>query len=191
MLFFNSSKCSSGKVCSNNNKGYTLIELIIITSLIGILSTFGVAAFVRYNESQKLNSAVLNAVNIFQTAKTKAQAQIKPSGCLDNESLNGYRVIFCSKAPGQCLAQDYNAETDPETIALYASCGLRNDVDPGGENVKKLPSDISVSSNPYDFLFNVVSGQVSGITGDTVMTLTRGGSSKAIRITQNGLIKIE
>lgn len=87
------------------SRGFTLIEFIVVLSIIAILSTLGIVAFVNYSRIQALNAAASDVATILQTAKSRAQSQVKPtSGVCSGPSapaLTGYKVVVC---PGGCPA---------------------------------------------------------------------------------------
>src|SRR3989344_5628569 len=61
-------------------EGFTLLELIIVFSVIAIVSTVGVASFVNYNKAQSLNTSYLDLVNSLNTARSYSVSQIKVGG---------------------------------------------------------------------------------------------------------------
>ena len=75
--------------------GFTLIELIVVFSVIAIISTIGVAAFVGYSRTQTLNQAAIDLSTTLSTAKSRASSQIKPPAqCTSLMTLNGYSVTI-------------------------------------------------------------------------------------------------
>lgn len=81
------------------SRGFTLIELIVVFSVIAIISTIGVAAFVGYSRTQTLNQAAIDLATNLNTAKSRASSQIKPSAqCTSATVLNGYSVTVNTSA---------------------------------------------------------------------------------------------
>lgn len=76
------------------SKGFTLIELVIVFSVITILSLFGLASFVNYSRVQAITNDANNIVNLINTAKANAVSQVKPSSCSGADVLHGYIVEF-------------------------------------------------------------------------------------------------
>lgn len=77
-----------------NNKGFTLIELIVVFSVLAVLSTVGIASFASYSRAQVLQQATNDLVNTLNTAKVRAASQTKPSQCLSESVLQGYSVTI-------------------------------------------------------------------------------------------------
>ncbi|MCL4359665.1 prepilin-type N-terminal cleavage/methylation domain-containing protein [Patescibacteria group bacterium] len=111
--------------------GYTLIELLVTLSIIGIILGVGIARFDNYNKTQKLRQAALTVKNDLRLAQTKASAGLKPSsGC---SVLLGYTVTFtgtgyttqalCSEGPAgtadtASLSPGLTFTTVPSTITF-------------------------------------------------------------------------
>lgn len=130
--------------------GFTLIELIVVVSILTVLSTLGIAAFINYSRTQALNEAVSDVATMLQTAKSRAQSQVKPtSGACASSPLDGYRVTFSSASP---------------TYKLEVVCG-GNTLSPPIET-KNLPQDIAFVNltSEIPLLFEVLSGRVKEST---------------------------
>ena len=74
------------------NRGFTLIELIVVFGTIAFLSVVGIASYVSYSQSQSLQAATQELVTTIQLAKSRANSQVKPPICL-NMPLDGYSVV--------------------------------------------------------------------------------------------------
>lgn len=159
-------------------KGFTLIELLLVFSIIAILSAFGTAAFINYNQSQKVSNTSLEVVAILNLAKSRATSQVKPSSC--SGVLNGYKVGLCKLAPNVCLSSEVL-----EDYALYALCGDEI-VSPAIER-KKLLDGISfdVNSAP-SFFFKVITG---GVNQGGIIKITGYGQEKCVTISNIGSIQ--
>lgn len=99
--------------------GYTLIELLIVFSIIGILLGVGIVAYNDFNKRQTLKGAALTLKNDLRAAQNKALAGEKPpGGCT---VLDGYEVGFtatgysfrakCSPGPSYGTATTVNLPT--------------------------------------------------------------------------------
>lgn len=81
------------------SKGFTLLEIIVVFSVISIVATVGVAAFVNYSKTQSLQVSYLDLKNTLATAKSYSISQVKPAECV-TYTLIGYEVnldIFNNK----------------------------------------------------------------------------------------------
>lgn len=75
------------------NKGFTLIELMVAISIMAVLSTIGIASFVSYKKVQTLNTAAINLVTDLRAARARSVAVIKPTTCItSNYALLGYQL---------------------------------------------------------------------------------------------------
>ncbi|TSC53515.1 MAG: Uncharacterized protein LiPW16_372 [Microgenomates group bacterium LiPW_16] len=146
--------------------GYTLIELMVVISIIGLLVGIGVAQYNEFNKNQTLKQAALTLKNNLRQTQNKALSGEKPtSGC--TASLSGHKLTF----------------TDNRNYKIVASCGVDLDVLTGltlGQNVSK-------SSGPNSILFKVL-GQ--GAEAGTICLLGFGKRYK-ISVTVSGEIKDE
>jgi prepilin-type N-terminal cleavage/methylation domain-containing protein len=77
-----------------NNNGFTIIELIVVFSVIAVLSTVGIASFVSFSRAEELQTATNDYINTLNLAKARALSQVKPVGC--QGALSGYRVDLVS-----------------------------------------------------------------------------------------------
>ena len=73
-------------------KGFTLIEIIITTSIILLLSGLSLTLTYNFNQEKILRNEALKLVNILEIAKKKANSG-DLSGRICNGGFNGYRVI--------------------------------------------------------------------------------------------------
>ncbi len=73
-----------------SNDGFTIIELVIVFSVIAILSSVGIAASINYSRAQTLQTASLDLINTLNQAKSYAQSQYKPDDC-NTQDLKYYR----------------------------------------------------------------------------------------------------
>jgi len=130
-------------------KGFTLIELMVVFSIFAVLSTIGVAAFVSFSRTQTLNAAASDIKSMLNLAKSRAYSQVKPSVTPCNTSqLDGYKVKIDS------MGGSYD---------LIAQCG---GLDTAPIRTGRLPSGYSFTTGPptppSTFFFPVIKGGVVG-----------------------------
>src|SRR3989339_1053168 len=82
-------------------RGFTLIELVVVFSIIAIISTIGIISFSNYNKIQQLNQAVSDTVNLLNSAKSNSLSQIKPEACDPTYELYGYRITAFPRPSGE------------------------------------------------------------------------------------------
>jgi len=151
------------------SKGFTLVELIVVFSVVAIITSAGLASFAAYGNQQSLQIAGADVLSFLQTARSRAISQIKPSSCAA-ATLDSYDVTFT--VPGS----DY---------ALNAVCD-------GAEfpiGTKTLPSKLQFKSgSDTKISFQVLDGTANN---STVTIINRsGGISKVITVDNIGNIKI-
>lgn len=61
---------------SNLETGFTLIELIIVISIMAILTVAGVISFVDYGRSQSVSAVALSMESILQLSRSRALSQL-------------------------------------------------------------------------------------------------------------------
>lgn len=180
-----------------NAQGFTIIELLIVFSVLAILSTVSVVSFVTYNKAQTMTNASRDIQQALTLAKSRAQSQVKPDtdNCKD-QPLIGYEVLFCSisnnPAPQPCKSGgDYEVDavcgTDPTSASYVLSFPQSSDAP------KKLPKDVTfdTSSQMSWVLFGVLD---TGVTNADKSVRIKDGSAgiiKSIRVDSQGNINEE
>lgn len=72
-------------------RGFTLIEIMVVISVTAVLGTMGIAGFSNYNQAQVLQTSTNEVVTMLNLAKSRAQSQVKLStACIG--TLQGYQV---------------------------------------------------------------------------------------------------
>lgn len=154
---------------ANGQLGFTLIELAVVISILAILTTVGLAAFVSYSRTQTIASAASDLSTILNLAKSRSFSQVKPEQCV-NQSLDGYKVlIFLSS----------------NSYEMDAVCS---------GNVYKiksvnLPQNVVFSSDATtstSFFFPVISG---GVLGSGSVVLSGFGQTRTITVDLVGTVK--
>jgi prepilin-type N-terminal cleavage/methylation domain-containing protein len=146
----------------NSSGGFTLIELIVVITVIGILSTVGVASFVEYSRTQIVRTAVAEYVTILNTARSRTFSQVKPSACTD-KIMDGYTVTVTSES----------------TYEFRAECGDANPL----VELKTLPPTLTFSEPFPSYFFHLLTG---GVTGFGNTTISGYGRSEVITVTAAG-----
>lgn len=159
--------------------GFTLIEIIVVFSVIAILSTAGIASFVTYSRSQTVEVAAQDIVAMLNTAKSRALSQVKPV------------ASPCGEAGEGGVLQGYRVSISANNYRLSAVCG-GNDYFIPNEN-KPIPTSISITAGTGTYTFRVLTGGVieAGVSG-TAVTLRGYQDSryeKTITVYPDGRIK--
>ncbi len=149
--------------------GFTIIELIVVFSIMAVLSTIGVASFVTYSRTQTLQQAANDLVTTLNTAKAKAVSQTAPDDCVAvSRGLNAYRV--------QILTSSYRLEA----VCGGISYPITTISLPNGVSFDPSTTITAVS-------FKILTGGISG-SGIIVLAAT-GVPNKTITVTSGGLIQ--
>ncbi len=162
-------------------KGFTLIELIVVFSIISILSTFSIASFVNYSRAQTLDGAKNDVISMLNVAKSRSQSQIIPTGC--SGTLLSYSVTVYKDNSG--------APTYPiGSYVLTATCS--GNATPIQLLLKKLTSGLNFDATLTTIStvsFSVLTGAVTG-TGNIVINYPGFGlTSKTISVSSVGVIQ--
>lgn len=172
------------RLANNFSKGFTLLEILIATSLIGVLSAVSIASFVTFSRSQQLQQATNGVLAAVKQAKSHAQSQVKPDSC-QGKVLEGYRVEFCSS---QC--------PDPNSYEIQVRCG--------GENYNLNDDDSSFHlsnasiAQTQSLIFHIQGNSVTkGQSGQESVqeeyydiTVTNPAGEKTVRVTNYGSISV-
>lgn len=130
------------KSCHSLEKGFTLVELILVFTIFFITTTVGMIAFSKYTTSQALDSSAADVATFLQTTKTYAASQSMLGGC--SSGLQRYSVKF----------------TPPSAYEMFVYCG-------SSVSIKKqtLPTDISFdTTTSSEISFTAGNGLSSGGT---------------------------
>ena len=147
--------------------GYTLIEILIVFSVIAILTSLTLASFYTFTTMQSNTSGINDFIALLQTAKSNALSQVKPTPQCDNQTLNGYQVMI----------------TLPDKYELDAVC---NNTAQRISNIMQLPSQVTFDNNSSQLvLFNILNGTVSS---PATFTLLVNGKDHTVTVNSSGTI---
>ncbi len=152
--------------------GYTLIELLVAITILGIIFSAGYISFRDFSRRQALAGAVRAVSGDLRLAQELAFSGKKPTGCI---TLNGYRFKTAADSYGIVAACSF-----PE-IEYEVKVGVG------------LPVGVTMSAQPSPNIFFKILGQGNDISGGApeVITLTQVNTSQTqtITITSGGEIK--
>jgi len=150
--------------------GFSLVELLIAASILGLLTTFGLARFHQFNRRQIFDQAVQELKNNLRFAQEKALAGEKPSDWCTAGHLQGYQLKF-------------------NTSSNYLIEAICSDDEISARQVKSIPL-LDPVSGPIDeasVLFKVLA---QGVDEEKTFTLSfTGMDDKSVTVTKTGEIK--
>lgn len=156
-----------------NEKGYTLLEILVALTIVGIIFSVGYVGFRSFSQRQEMQGVARNIRGDLRLAQEQALAGKKPSGlnCDSPATLDGFNFSVDS-----ANVYSINAVCSQGTIETKSVT---------------LPTGITLSTpavNPV--LFKSV-GHGTNITGSVVINLLQTGTTNAavITISQGGDIQ--
>jgi type IV pilus assembly protein PilA len=126
-----------------NQKGFTLVELMIVLAIIGILAGFAIPQFLSYRTTTHVGDTIANARNAYTAAQ--AYFTVKPSGSAipDKDTLGKYGYL--ASADVEC---DFTSDAGSKTQKnLKIECKNKNDediwttIDADGNMTSNNPND--------------------------------------------------
>lgn len=153
------------------SNGFTLLELIIVFSVIAIISTVGIAAFVNYSKQQTLQASYLDILSVLNAAKSYSISQTKPQACGVNP-LEGYKVSF---------------DLFNDKYSLSAQCEGYEETLKTGVMPENIAFNDTLTTNST-ILFPVLSNGVSDCSSTCTITIEGYDDQRVITVTGSGLI---
>lgn len=163
-------------VSNTRQQGFTLIELIIVFSVMMILSSIGIASFVVYSHSSAVDTNMKEFKTMLFTARSRSLSQLRDSGCFANGftgqgyELSGYQVVVCCSFSALCLTQQCNTiSNNYELQAVYDYPDGSGRIAQTCEGKKFTDPNISVDSSSKTtasyFFFSAVTAAVTTNAG--------------------------
>lgn len=151
--------------------GFTLIELIVAVSIIGILFSIGVAKYGEFNRSQIVEQAALDLKNNLRLAQNRAfigEKDSSPTACGTTKYLDGWYVSF-----------------DSGSYDIYGRCG--EDTTFFSTTIPLSSKKVTISSPlPPTIRFKPLG---NGVENAGTITLSGSGGSRTVTVTATGEIR--
>jgi Tfp pilus assembly protein FimT len=148
-------------------RGFTLVEMLLVFALMVIMITMGIASFTSYGKRQDLQTAVSGVTSYLNLAKSRSASQVKPSQCGIGQ-LQGY-IVGVTVGGG--------------AYTLRVACGGSSYLI-SSDNLPKNITFLTGSSN--QIFFNVLDG--TAVPGSILVG--GNGMSKTISVDVIGTIKV-
>jgi prepilin-type N-terminal cleavage/methylation domain-containing protein len=155
---------------TKSKAGFTLVELLMATAVIGLLLTIGLASYVDYNRKRRVRESALDLLNNLRFAQEKALSGEKPSSgsC---SVLDGWKLEFISN----------------EEYCVQAVC---SGVGVGDTRSYQFEEGVSKTSGSNAFLFRVLALGVN-FSGSGEIQLSGFGRVEKIVVEEAGNIHRE
>lgn len=101
------------------NKGFTLVEIMIVVTIIALLAAVAIPNFVRARQTSHANACIANLRQI--EGATQVWLASEPTASLDNTSLvDGVNLVptYIKNIPTCPAGGTYTVTTDPPTCSL-------------------------------------------------------------------------
>lgn len=159
------------------NRGFTLIELILVVSIIAIVSSFGFVSLNQLVGAKDFETSVDEFVNTVYEAKSNTLSQVKLGGNCTTTNLIGYKISV-------------NTSVDPITYTMSIVCGTDSDTPSSWVTtaIKTLsfPSDTTAEITPLNnFMFETPNALVDE---EFTINLTNDSSNRTIVVATAGAI---
>ncbi len=152
----------------NFSKGFTLIELMLVISILVIISSIGVGSYINYGKSVQINSVVQTLV--FDLKQTQSKAMTGEGGYkwgvhFVNDEKDYYEIFS--------TPTDYTDSSKEIISTNYLSSGVLFS-DPADSNTK-----------------NIIFNQISGSTTETIISVVSQDLTKTITVSSVGNTTVE
>lgn len=159
-------------------KGFTLIEVMVVMGIMTIFGTLSIVAFNNYNQAQILKNTTNELVATLNLARSRAQSQVRlwnklTDSCHDTANpLEGYQVLLSND--GTNVIYELDSVCGGAATVLKTKVISAKDVTVPGEDV---------NPNGNTFYFPVLTGQLTPNNNNNYdIELQAGGVTKTINI---------
>jgi type IV fimbrial biogenesis protein FimT len=162
-----------------NNKGFTLMEIMVVIGILAILSAIAVPGFIGWRSNAQLGRAARNVYSTFQ--KAKSESVRRNENCGVEFRANDF-VIYIESNPTVQADFGFDAGTDEviQTINWSEYPGVELDPDEGGDG-----DGLTFANPAFGIVFasdGLPRNSVGGLGSGTVF-LTNQSSARKNRVT--------
>lgn len=161
-----------------NSNGYTLVELVIVMTIVIILSRVVIVAVADQIKSIKLNNSADKMVSDLSFARTMANGTGQWYGVsVEANPINNYSV-YTTNGTTDTIVLDPSDKTNNYTIYVNADYGVQIGavtIEGGGKKIEFRPD-----GTPFTDKF-----AANPLTRESVVVLTNGTATRTVRVTPN------
>jgi prepilin-type N-terminal cleavage/methylation domain-containing protein len=178
---------------SRNARGFTVVEMLMVVSMIAVLAVIGLPVMKDMTQSIKLSEASRMVEREMQDARLKAVSSNRLIRVRLNCPTTGYirsvEVIgtTADNATNRCMTTSYPFPPADNDIMTRPNFDGPVRVLPGGATV----SDRVLQFSPDGTAAEVVYGVVTTIATPVEITITRDGKSKTVTVNNAGKIQLQ
>ncbi len=171
------------KKIRESSSGFTIIELLVVITLVGLVSGIGIFSMVNYGNTQLIEQSVGNTKSIFDEAKFNAVSSVK----LEVDATG--QAITCDTDVTAYRVDVLPSSVGNDSIELHMICNNSEEL----VKTFELPSNLNmgVGTTCDEVVYETVRLQVSGLPLLPCDIDIEGfGQTKTIRINELGNVNI-
>ncbi len=132
----------------NNNRGFSLLEILIVIAIIAIVAAIAVPSFMAYYRNYKFKEHALSVEYLIKSAKVTAMERSKNIGlCIDGPNKTLRMINMGEQRSNMCLGTELNSIKIDESFVLLSGYGAS--FDPRGFAAIKGNACVSLESEKY------------------------------------------